>query len=300
MFKNFRLKKIKLGEVDINYRIGGTGPPLLLLHGYPQTHVMWHKIAPKLAEEFTVIASDLRGYGDSSKPKTTENHEPYSKRAMANDQVLLMNHLGFTKFYLVGHDRGGRVAHRMALDHEDAILKLAVMDIAPTYTMYKTTDMEFAKAYYHWFWLIQPYDLPEKMISSDPEYFLSKKFRQWGRDSEAFTDEAFNEYLRCFTPETIHASCEDYRASATIDLEHDQIDVDNRHRISCPMHCIWGENGFVGNKYNIIKVWRMWADEVTGCSIPSGHYLPEEAPEETLKALLDFLNKESIENLSNR
>ena len=288
MFHNFKKSILDLTEVAINYLIGGSGPPLLLLHGYPQTHVMWHKIAPHLANSFTVIASDLRGYGDSSKPQTTENHEPYSKRAMASDQVQLMEHLGYKSFFVAGHDRGGRVAHRMALDHPQAIKKLVVMDIAPTYTMYKTTDMEFAKAYYHWFFLIQPFDIPERMIGADPLYFLNKKFGQWGRESGAFTEEAFNEYLRCLTPETIHASCEDYRASASIDLEHDQVDIDSGHKMTCPLLCLWGEKGFVGNKYDVPGEWRKWTDEVTGYALACGHYLPEEAPDETLKYLLDF------------
>ena len=291
MFATFVKGKVDLGEVTINYIVGGSGPPLLLLHGYPQSHVMWHKIADQLAEQYTVIASDLRGYGDSSKPPTTDNHEPYSKRSMAMDQVRLMKHLGYDRFYVVGHDRGGRVAHRMALDNQDVITKLVVMDIAPTYTMYKTTDMEFAKAYYHWFFLIQPYDLPERMIGTDAEHFLRKKFGQWGRDSDAFTDEALNEYVRCWTPETIHASCEDYRASASIDLEHDQVDIDNGNKIKCPLLCLWGEKGFVGNKYDVVVEWSKWASSVEGHGLPCGHYLPEEAPKETIAALHHFLNK---------
>lgn len=288
MFNNFEKALLDLGDVSINYVIGGNGPPLLLLHGYPQTHVIWHKIAPTLAENFTIIASDLRGYGDSSKPPTSDTHEPYSKRAMANDQVRLMQHLGFDSFYLAGHDRGGRVAHRLALDHPKSLKKMVVMDIAPTYTMYTTTDMEFAKAYYHWFFLIQPHDIPERMIGADPFYFLNQKFGQWGRDNTAFTKEAFEEYLRCLTPETIHASCEDYRASATIDLEHDQLDMDNGNRILCPLLCLWGEKGFVGKKYNVVAEWKKWADNVSGFSLPCGHYLPEEAPAETLDALVNF------------
>jgi haloacetate dehalogenase len=179
----------------------------------------------------------------------------------------------------------------MALDHPDVIEKLVIMDIAPTYTMYTTTDMEFATAYYHWFFLIQPYDIPEKMIGQNPLYFLEKKLGQWGRDGSAFTKEAFNEYLRCLTPETIHASCEDYRASATIDIEHDQVDLDNGNKIKCPVLCLWGKKGFVGRKYDVIGEWSNWADSIQGYGINSGHYLPEETPEETLNALLNFLTK---------
>ena len=291
MFDNFESSKIALEEVDINYVQGGSGAPVLLLHGYPQTHVMWHKIANQLATQFTVVASDLRGYGDSSKPETDETHSPYSKRSTGNDQIQLMQALGFNEFYLVGHDRGGRVGHRMALDHPEVIKKLVVMDIAPTYSMYTTTDMEFATAYYHWFFLIQPFDLPERLIGNDPQYYLEKKFGQWGRDSKAFTKEALGEYFRCFTPETIHASCEDYRASATIDIQHDQKDLDIGRKIQCPLLCLWGEKGFVGKKYNVIAEWAKWATDVEGFGIPCGHYLPEEAPEETLAAVLNFLNK---------
>lgn len=288
MFENFKKDKIKLGDIVINYVIDGNGPPLLLLHGYPQTHAIWHKIVPGLIEKFTVVASDLRGYGDSSKPKTTEDHKPYSKREMAKDQVLLMKALGFNTFYVAGHDRGGRVAHRMALDHPNIIKKMAVLDIAPTYTMYKTADMDFAKAYYHWFFLIQPYDIPERMIGADPLFYLNKKFGQWGRDTEAFTKEAFDEYVRCLTPDTIHASCEDYRASASIDIKHDQQDIDNKNKIKCPILCIWGQKGYVGRKYDVVSEWKKWGDHVEGYGLPGGHYLPEEAPKETLQALLNF------------
>jgi len=239
MFEHFEKRLFSYDSIIINYVIGGTGPPLLLLHGYPQTHVIWHKIAPALAEKYTVVISDLRGYGDSSKPPTDEKHTPYSKRATAKDQVELMKALGFDKFLLVGHDRGGRVGHRLALDYPEVVEKLVVMDIAPTYTMYKTTDMDFAKAYYHWFFLIQPADIPERMIGADPLYFLNKKFGQWGRDS--------------------------------------------------PVLAIWGAKGFVGNKYDVVAEWKKWATVVTGYSLPCGHYLPEEAPDETLAALLSFL-----------
>jgi len=291
MFKDFKIAQFTQDNITINYRIGGSGPPLLLLHGYPQSHVMWHKIAPTLAESFTVIASDLRGYGDSSKPETTENHEPYSKRAMAKDQVNLMNHLGFQKFFLAGHDRGGRVSHRLALDHPDTVKKMIVMDIAPTYQMYKSTDMQFASAYFHWFLLIQPADFPERLIGADVDYFMNEKFKQWGRGK--FSEEAFAEYVRCFNTDTIHGSCEDYRASATIDLEHDQFDIDANRKFTCPLLCLWGDLGFVGHKYDVIGEWKKWGDDVTGFGIECGHYLPEEAPTETVKAILDFFNSES-------
>ncbi|CAN5705122.1 alpha/beta hydrolase [soil metagenome] len=286
MFEGFENRRVEVSGAEINVVKGGDGPPLLLLHGYPQTHVMWHKVALKLAEGFTVVATDLRGYGDSSKPPGGEDHAGYSKRAMSNDQVEVMEQLGFDSFHVAGHDRGGRVAHRMALDHPGRVEKLAVLDIAPTHTMYTTTDMEFARAYYHWFFLIQPYDLPETLIGADPEYYLRKKIGQWGQDKEAFTSKAVSEYLRCFTPEMIHASCEDYRASAEIDLAHDEEDLSRK--LSCPLLVLWGEKGFVGKKYDVIATWQEKADDVQGGSLPSGHFLPEEALEETLEELREF------------
>lgn len=290
MFEDFTKKIFESDGVIINYAIAGDGPPLLLLHGYPQTHIIWHKIASELSLRFTVVASDLRGYGDSSKPSSDSDHLSYSKRAMAEDQVNLMNHLGYGKFLVAGHDRGGRVAHRMALDYPNVISKLMLMDIAPTYTMYHTTDKEFASAYYHWFFLIQPNNFPERMIAANPEYFLRTKFGQFGKGGKSISDEAFSEYLRCWTPETIHASCEDYRASASIDLIHDQLDIDLANKIQCPIHVLWGEKAFVGQKYNVVKEWEKWADKVTGRSLNCGHYLPEEAPRETLSEMLKFFS----------
>ncbi len=291
MFEGFSKTTAQLQDIQIHYVMGGSGPPLLLLHGYPQSHVMWHKVAPRLAEHFTVVASDLRGYGDSAKPKTTADHAVYSKRATAKDQVELMASLGFESFSVAGHDRGGRVAHRMSLDHPDKVERLAVLDIAPTYSMYASTDFNFALSYYHWFFLIQPYPLPETMIGADPEFYLRKKFGQWGRDETAFPEEVMQEYLRCFKEETIHASCEDYRASATIDMAHDKADIDAGTGILCPILALWGEKGYVGNKYDVLAEWRKWATEVSGFGVPSGHYLPEEAPTETTTALLNFFKE---------
>jgi haloacetate dehalogenase len=288
VFEGFDDARITVDDVTINLVHGGDGPPLLLLHGYPQTHVMWHRVAPTLAEHFTVVATDLRGYGDSSAPPTTDDHRPYSKRVTADEQVAIMRHLGFERFRLAGHDRGGRVAHRLALDHPDRVQALAVLDIAPTLAMYTTADTDFATAYYHWFFLIQPFDLPERLIGADPAYFLRRKFADWGRDETAFQERAMAEYVRCFTPATIHASCEDYRASATIDLDHDRADIEAGRRLACPVLALWGANGYVGRRYDVVDEWRAWADDVRGWALRSGHFVAEEAPQETLDGLVGF------------
>ena len=276
-------------NINIAVCTKGDGPPLLLLHGYPQTGYIWHKIAPQLARDFTVIIADLRGYGDSDKPPTSADHAVYSKRAMATDMISVMAALGHQRFFVAGHDRGGRVAHRLARDYPEAVERLAVLDIAPTTMMYDTTDMQFATSYYHWFFLIQPAPFPETLIGHDPKFFLESKMRQWGKDRSAITDEAFNDYLRCFSnPDTIHASCEDYRASASIDLEHDT--ADTNLKLTMPLLALWGANGMVGNKYDMLAAWRDVAENVSGFAVPGGHYLPEEAPDETYRALLNFFN----------
>ena len=288
MFEGFRREFIQANGVEIHAVVGGEGPPLLLLHGYPQTHVIWHKIAPALAERFTVVAADLRGYGDSAKPPGGPGHEAYSKREMAADQVAAMQALGFDRFALVGHDRGGRVSHRLALDHPERVERAAVLDIAPTRTVFETVDQTVATVYYHWFFLIQPNGLPERLIGYDPDDFLQRKLIAWGAEEDAFTPEAVAEYKRCFRdPAAVHASCEDYRAAATIDLEHDRADEDAR--IACPLLVLWGERGLVGRRYDVLDVWRDKADDVRGHGIDCGHFLPEEKPAETLAALREFL-----------
>ena len=285
--ETFSFETRTVGETDIAFRKAGDGPPLLLLHGFPQTNVMWHKIAPSLAENFTVIAADLRGYGDSSAPGSTPDHATYAKRAMANDMISLMHSLGHDSFMVAGHDRGGRVAHRMARDHAERVSRIAVLDIAPTAAMYGQTDMRFATAYYHWFYLIQPAPLPERMIGADPEFYLRSKCGQWGRTSGAITDAAFADYLRCFRqPDRIHAMCEDYRAAATIDLAHDK--EDETAKLNMPLLALWGEAGFVGNNYDVLTEWKQVATDVSGHGVPGGHYLAEEAPDETLAALQNF------------
>ena len=262
MFPNFKREIIDTGEVKINLVRGGNGLPVLLLHGYPQTHVIWHKIATRLAEKFTVIATDLRGYGDSDKPPANSDHSNYSKQTMARDQIAVMSQLGHQKFYLVGHDRGARVAHRLALDYPEQVRKLVLLDIAPTYDMYAATDREFATAYYHWFFLIQPYPFPETLISANPDYFLYHCLQSWSSNIKVFTTEAVSEYRRCFcAPETIHATCEDYRASATIDLEHDA--ADREHKIKCPVLVMWGKKGLIERKYDVVNFWQERAINVS-------------------------------------
>ena len=288
VLQDFAQSRIATSGAEINVRTGGAGPPLLLLHGYPQTMAMWHKIAPGLAEDFTVVLADLRGYGDSSKPPGGEHHMNYSKRAMAQDQVEVMAALGHERFFVVGHDRGARVTHRMALDHAERVLKAAVLDIAPTLTMYERTDMAFATAYYHWFFLIQPFDLPERLIGADPDFYLEHKNGAWSQVANCFTAEALAEYKRCFNnPETIHATCEDYRAAASIDLDHDR--ADHARKIACPLLVLWGAGGVVGRSYDVLSVWGERAVNVQGRALACGHYLAEEAPEETLAELRAFL-----------
>lgn len=294
MFAGFSDQTIDVGGgIAIRARAAGDGPPVLLLHGYPETHACWHSVAPRLvAAGFRVVATDLRGYGDSSKPAALPDHSTYAKRAMAADQVAAMRALGHDRFAVVGHDRGGRVAHRMALDHPDAVNRLAVLDIAPTATMYARTDMAFARAYYHWFFLIQPAPLPERMIGADPEFYLRTKLAAWSQGEDAFfRADAVAEYVRCFrAPAAIAATCEDYRAAATIDLDHDAADVGRR--IAAPLLALWGARGVVGRTYDVLATWREKAEDVRGHALPTGHYLPEEAPEETAAALAAFLAPE--------
>jgi haloacetate dehalogenase len=286
MFETFTHRRIKTSEAVINLRHAGDGPPVLLLHGHPQTHVMWHRVAPRLAETYTVVCADLRGYGDSSKPPTTPDHAPYAKRAMANDMVDVMRQLGFERFAVVGHDRGGRCAYRMALDHPERIVALSVLDILPTWEHFTRTDMAFAMGYWHWFFLAQPYPIPETLIASDPDTFYLRRGRS------LFDEAALAEYRRCYTnPETIHAMCEDYRAGATIDMQLDAADKQAGRRIQCPVQALWGLNNGLERWYDVLAVWRDWADQVEGHGIACGHYLAEEAPEETLAALLPFLER---------
>jgi len=286
MIAGFSERVVDVDGTAIALERGGAGPPLLLLHGYPQTRTCWHRVAPLLAERFTVVAADLRGYGDSAKPPGDLAHATYSKRAMARDMVGAMERLGHGRFAVAGHDRGGRVAHRMALDHPDRVERAAVLDIVPTRTLFATVGQDFATAYYHWFFLIQPDGLPEAMIGRDPEWFLRETLRRWSGCAEPLAEEAVAEYVRCFDPAAVHASCEDYRAAATIDLEHDG--QDDGRRVACPLLVLWGAQGAMHRLHDVLGTWRALADDVRGRALACGHFLPEERPRETASALSDF------------
>lgn len=287
LFEGFRLLDVATSGTTIRLRTGGSGPPLLLLHGYPQTHALWHKVAPRLARRFTVVAADLRGYGDSGKPETTEDHAPYSKRAMALDMAQMMTALGHERFFVCGHDRGGRVAHRLALDHADRVTKIAVLDIAPTREMYRNTTEAFARAYWHWFFLITPAPFPERMIGADPDAYWLKKCGAGSAGLTPFAPAALEHYLRCFRdPATIHASCEDYRAAAAIDIAHD--DADAGRKLSAPLLVLWGRNGVIDKCFDALALWRQRAGDVRGHALPGGHYLAEELPDLVAHELEQF------------
>ena len=292
MFDEFELCTVDVGEVRVRARCGGSGPPLLLLHGHPQTHLMWHRVAPRLARDFTVVAPDLRGYGGSSAPPPAPDHAPYAKRAMAQDQIALMRHLGHERFAVVGHDRGGRVAYRLALDHPQRVTRLAVLDIVPTAEAFGRADMAFGLGYWNWFFLAQPAPLPERLIGADPAYFYGRYFDAAvnGTPREAFAPEALAEYLACAArPETIHAMCEDYRAGATADYAHDAADRAAGRRIACPVLALWSGRGALARWYDVLAVWRGWADDVRGGPLDAGHFLAEEAPDAVHAELRPFL-----------
>jgi haloacetate dehalogenase len=294
MFENFKRFRLRvtggLDDVEIAGVMGGSGPPLLLLHGYPQSHLIWHRVAPALAERFTVIATDLRGYGGSSKPVGRADHANYAKREMARDQVDVMRQLGFSSFYLCGHDRGGRVSHRLAMDYPGAVRKLVLLDIAPTLSMYEQTSMDFARSYWWWFFLIQPTPFPESMVAAAPETYLKKKIG-WGHAGlKPFTAETYAAYLSYVSdPATMHGMCEDYRAAASIDLEHDRADREAGHKIACPTLALWGEHGVVNRCFKPLEDWRRVAVNVSGRTVPCGHYIPEEVPAELVQALTEFM-----------
>ena len=292
-FDGFQARSFDTGEARILARCGGRadGPPLLFLHGFPQTHALWHRVARDLAGRFFLVMPDLRGYGDSSKPEGAADHANYSKRAMAADMAAVMRELGHARFGVVGHDRGGRVAHRLALDHPQAVRKLCVIDIAPTLDMYDATDMRFARHYYHWFHLIQPAPLPERMIGGDARFYLHWKLGGWGAQGLGHIEpEALAEYERCFCmPEAIHAACEDYRASAGIDLEHDRASRAAGQKVACDLLVLWGTRGVVERLFDPLALWRaQCAARVDGRAMPAGHFIPEELPQATAGEIAAF------------
>lgn len=281
-FQGFQLSQVDLGDVALRTRHGGSGPPLLLLHGYPETHMMWSKVAGDLARDFTVVAPDLRGYGKSTPPADSDDHETYSKRAMARDAIALMKHFGFDRFDVAGHDRGGRVGYRLALDHPQAVRRLSILDIIPTGEVWARADRQFALGYWHWSFLTKPF--AEALIRPDPElFFFPARFRRM------LTDEAYADYLACAKePAVIHAMCEDYRAGATYDRLLDEQDRTAGKTIACPVQILWGGKGALGAWYDVLEVWRAWAPDVCGLALDCGHFLPEEKPAETLAALRSF------------
>lgn len=275
--------------IKMRFAIGGKGPALMLVHGHPHTHIIWRKVAPLLAQKYTVVLPDLRGYGDTDKPESTPDHRPYSKKEMAKDLISLMRLLSMPTFAFIGHDRGARVGHRLALDYPESVTKAVFVDIAPTATMYALTNKEFATKYFWWFFLIQPEPFPEKLIGFDPDYFLHHHINGQIKIKGCVEDKAFNEYLRCYKdPRTIHAICEDYRAAATIDLDDDKEDADKK--IQCPLHLLWGARGTVGKLYDVVGTWKEKAVTVSGEALDCGHSPEEECPSGFLEKVLAFLD----------
>ena len=295
LFNGFTVHDIERAGPRLHARRGGSGPPLLLLHGHPQTHAMWHRVAPALARRFTVVAADLRGYGDSARvaPHADHaDHTAYSKRRMALDMLGLMQSLGFERFAVLAHDRGARVAHRLALDHPQAVSRLMLLDIAPTLAMYEATTQAFARAYWHWFFLIQPAPLPERLIEADPVAYLREVMGRRHAGLSVFAPEALAEYERCIAmPGTAASICEDYRASAGIDLEHDRVDRDAGRRLAPPLRVLWGAHGAVGRCFDVLPLWSAAAASVSGRALDCGHYIAEEAPDELLGEVFDFFKE---------
>jgi haloacetate dehalogenase len=291
-FSGFKLETVTLAAGPVRLRRGGSGPPLLLLHGNPQTHAMWHAVAPKLAERYSVICPDLRGYGGSWKPEATADHAAMSKRAMAAELAELMERLGHARFQVVSHDRGARVAHRLALDHADRVGKLAVLDIVPTIEHFERTDMSFALGYYHWFWFAQPHPFPENIISAAPDDWFRAHTSRESKSDGFWHPEALADYLAAARdPAMIRGMCEDYRAATKIDLDHDRESRSAGRKIACPLLVLWGEKGRIGGWYDALGLWRQYCSAtVTGGGVPSGHYIAEECPEELLRQLEAFLD----------
>jgi haloacetate dehalogenase len=290
---DFTAAEIPAGDASIFVRSSGSGPPLLLLHGFPQTHLMWRKVAPLLARSFTVVCADLRGYGRSSCPASTPDHAPYAKRAMAQDLVIVMERLGFLRFSVAGHDRGGRVAYRMALDHPTRITRLAVLDVLPTKTVWDRVDARFALAYWPWSLLAQPEPLPERILAAAPDAVVDDALAAWGSPAAGFPPEVRAAYVRALAdPAHIHAICEEYRAAATLDREHDEADRIGGRRITCPLLVLWSAKGPLNSWYadagGPLALWREWSDCVEGHSLQAGHFFPEEAPDQTADSLSRF------------
>ncbi len=292
MFKAFSGHRFTVDGAEIFGRVGGTGPALLLLHGHPQNHVMWHRVAEPLAQRFTVVALDLRGYGDSSIPASDAQHAPYSKRVMARDMLAVMSQLGHAQFDVAAHDRGARVAHRLAADHPGSVRRLMLLDIAPTLAMYEGATQEFARAYWHWFFLIQPAPLPERLIARDPVFYLRSVMGSRHAGLAAFDPRALAEYERCIARAgMVAAICEDYRASCGIDLEHDRADRDAGSLIQVPLRVLWGAHGTVARCFDVLALWRERALRVSGRPLDCGHYIAEERPAELLGEMLEFFKE---------
>lgn len=293
MFEGFKRAVTNVRGTDIAYVTAGSGPPLLLLHGFPQCKAMWARVAPQLTDRYTVVCADLRGYGDSGKPPCLADRSNYSFRAMAEDQVALMHHLGFQRFHLIGHDRGGRTGHRMALDHPDTVLTLTVMDIVPTHSMFMETNRKVAGSYWHWYFLSQPEPFPERLIGSDPDFFYEYQLAGWGATSlERFDQEMLAEYRRAWRdPAMIHGSCSDYRAAASVDLELDTADMGLGRKVQCPTLVFYGSTGQMAKLFDIPAQWRVRCADVTEASLPGGHFFVDQFPNETAQQLQEFLGK---------
>jgi len=290
MFEGFERSTVNVGGVDIACVVGGAGPAIMLLHGFPQNLAMWARVASILAERYTVVCADLRGYGDSAKPRCLPDRSNYSFRAFAGDQISLMRHLGFPRFHVIGHDRGGRTAHRMALDYPEAVRTLTVMDIVPTYAMFMDTNRKVAGVYWHWYFLSQPEPFPERLIGADPDFFYETCLVGWGAAKIGdFDAEMLAEYRRAWRqPEMIHGSCSDYRAAATIDLKHDEADLDRK--VECPTLVFYGSIGAMARLFDIPAEWRKRCANVTAASLPGGHFFVDLFPAETARVLVEFLD----------